>query len=468
MFFILCLQKNEMFCLAAQCYQKAQYACSECHRAYYCSPEHQAAHWFAEHHAVCRHRILSGAPKRSRHTLEDDYEDDETSTHVQKQPRETCPRDLESEQRETFQDALGDIPDEEVRNLEHDADINRSCKSIVDNTTTLSNLCKDFMELPQIEAVMMKIHDARINKTDLDKEWQLPELFRALTQYHEAYFRLLLQDEPTTEASARVYTAHVSSLTDDFVEFYKIFCPYITHFAQGDTEGRESLLERVRTNISKIDVRINEIEMGSGILSLPGRALRGIYNVICYASKVFCGKMIAIVLALITITPYQWILASEMTNEFVLSLQNVGYYIPKEYFDMRQENFMGLTSTASHVFSWVNSGNANPWIQTGINATFRIFIIAMNISNTLKALLAHGFSFFCSQLLQRMGLGAFAAAVSSSFAAHVFVAAVIFFSWKGYAWYKRYRSNRQLREELVVIGTKFRQIVTTASVRAKQ
>lgn len=453
-----------MFC--AVCLQKAPYRCTGCKKIYYCSETHQLEHWNAIHFALCKAIVLAG-PQQKRKTKQETDEEDEDS-HVSKLYKESCPRDLEQEQKTAFREALGGISDEEVRELEGDQEINHTCKKIVENAGTLSNLCKDFMQPHQIEAIMLNIYNSRREGTKIDQAWKLPELFRALTQYHEAYFRLLYQDEPTSDSGVRTLSAHLSTLTEDFVEFYKSFCPYISKFASNTNEGRDELFIRLQSNISKIDTRVDEIEMGSGLTSIPRRTLRGIYKLMCIVTKVFCGKMVALVTALISITPYHMILSSDKVNSFVISLQNMGYVIPREYFDLRNENFLGIMSTASHYASWWNSSGANPWVQTGINAVFRFGIMAINISNTLQALVKHGIAFFCSQLLQRMGFHAFAAAITSSVASHVFTAGVIYFAWRAYEWYRQYREDEQMKEQLADIGRRFRLIVTEASLMAKQ
>lgn len=450
--------------LCEVCSKRASFECSRCHRAFYCSKEHGDDHWYDEHSEECMSLAYAAAGKRER--------EEEGETSVSKQAREeTCPRDVTTEVKNALQETLGDVAESDMEDIKRDDELNATCRSILNDLNSLADLCRDFMNPDQIGNIMARIYTSRSEKKNADIDWELPELFRGLTQYHEAYFRLLSQDEPSTESGVRTLGAHLKSLTDDFVEFYKIFCPYMRAFVTDELRVRDSSILLLKANIRKIDARIYNAEMGTGITSIPRRTLRAGYNLVCKVFKALAARKLVFVVNLLLFMPYHRILMSDATEAFVKTIETYGYSVPAEYFDMRLENWRGWAS-------WMNVRNAesarstsgilfNPWAQSVVNFAFTASIWAANISRTLQALTSHGFTFMCASLLAKLGLPVMAAGITATVAAFILSFAVTYFVYRIMGWYEQYRKDNHMRDDMENTGKNFRILVTQAAERAK-
>lgn len=452
-----------MFC--ERCTRRASFACGRCKRRFYCLEEHMMDDWYDGHSRECNYPILGSVGKRDR-----DFDEESEESHLHKQTRQVeCPRDLGEETKSVLRDALGDVTDGDLKTLSEDVDLNRTCKRLLSDVDSLTDVCRGFMQPEQVEQIMLKIYESRQAKRNVDIEWEIPELFRGLVQYHEAFMRIVQGDEPTTESGVRVLGAYTEGLTSDFVEFYRLMCPYLKDFVEDNWREREAKLRRIKTNIAKIDSRISEAEMSQSMLAVPVMVLKGAYGMMCKILSVFSARNLAIISAVLALFPYHNILFPDLSKTLVDMLSTYGYTVPAAFFEMRGENAMWLGESYNRFSAWTGgTQNYNPWIQTGVNAIFYMGIWASTISTTIMEVLRQVFRMLCSQVLLKLGYTTFAAGLTSSIASNVFMMAVIWYGHKIYKWYATYRRDQRMREDMKTVGKEFRNLVIDASIQAKK
>lgn len=424
--------------------------------------------WHAGHSHECNYPILGSVGKRDR-----DFEEESQESHLQKQTRQMeCPRDLEPETKYAIRDALGDVTDGDLKTLSEDGELNRSCKRLLSNVDGLTNVCKDFMQPHQLEMIMLKIHESRSQKKNVDIEWELPEIFRGLVQYHEAFIRIVEGDEPTTESGVRTLGNYTESLTAEFVEFYRLLCPYLKDFVDDNLNDRDKNLRRLKVNIAKIDARISEVEMERNAFAIPMKILKGAYGMICKILTVFSARNLAIITAILALFPYHTILFPDLSKTLVSSLATYGYTVPAAFFDMKGENAMWLGETTNQLAAWIGpwasgTDSYNPWIQQGVNALFYMGIWASTISSTLTGAMSQIFTILCNQVLIKMGYNSFASGIASGWAANVLTLGVVWYGHRLYRWYMTYRKDQKMRDDMKTVGKQFRELFIESSIQAK-
>ena len=288
---------------------------------------------------------------------------------------------------------------------------------------------------------------------------------------------VILAPEPTTKEGVRRLGRYVSDLVEDFLSFYKLFCPYLQAFAHDDEDDRESLFAEIEKTVASLEEKL--VRTASELLGWtdPKRILHGMYRVTGTTFKLLSWKTVTLLVGLSYLLPYiDQAVSGTYMKSLIQTAESSGYTVPTELFTYRSENLFGLRGYMNSAYAYYATvpsptsylpesvqtylpgflaptaqAMPNPWVQTGINGLFNVALYAGYISRALSALLSSSVSFLCTQVFMKMGFSSFAGGIAGNVASYLICARLIVTVPTLWKWYKKYDSSAEYRSTLKML-----------------